>query len=366
MLNFLYPSVRDSQPPRIPGRLANVRGNLQSNFKRMQNYYQTSNHAVRSENVFVRLLNAMNINHDEMGNLYRKVRDIHYQWSSSLGIGSQRQVGKLFNPSVLYGKGVEEVIIDVPFDDSVKLLFTEDWENWDPIRVMNHPFTSFDFQRLDGQPRLCKETGFAVTKVDIGLLYCQYVKWLNSTKSKYEDGTSKTMANFLSSYPLANALKTHIETTWFNRLFHLTLNKPVSDNREIGLVSLTGVYQDSNRIHQELMTTVMKSKTHFHDWCCWVPGIWSKNLKSHFKMDEVRMVWGIKMSYYLSWINLLEWLTQLELQMDTHANSLWINELKRHHKQNQNDKVYGSLSGLSYTEGLTIMEDRIFNTVSLL
>lgn len=368
MFSFLYPNVRDSQPPRIPGRLSYCRERLQANFKKVQQYYQTSNHAVRSEMLFVRLLNNMNIESQGLsdGDLYRKGRELQYQFLSGLGISTQRQTGRYFTKSPLYGEGVSEVILETPFDNSVELLFTEDWRNWDPIRVVTHPFTSFDFQRLDGQPRFSKEKGIAVTKVDIGLLYCQYKNWLRSPYSKYEDGTHKTIMNFLSSYPLTNALKSHVEVSWFNRLFHLSLNKPVSDIRELGLVSLVSVYNEVDKCHQDMLTILLKSKTHFHDWCCWVPGIWQKNLKGHFKTEDIRDVWGLRMGQYLGWVNLLEWLTQLELQVDTNANSLWISELLRKHKQHQNDKVYGSLQGLSYPEGLAMMNDRIFNTVNLL
>lgn len=365
MLSFL--KLPDRQPPRIHPLLNNVKRTFTANHTTFVKYWRNMNWVVKSDHILVGLIVQLSTNAFTPIDIYNSIRRNLDGVTMNRGIGSSVGYAKVQPKSHFYGHECKEILIEQPFDDSIQQLFSTHYTEWETIRAVQHPFTSFDYQLANGKLRHSGEYGICVLKMDLALLYTQYVLWRRDTfRSKYEDGTSKSIMNFVHSYPIVNLVKSHNERVWYNRLFNKVKSETVSNYKPDNRPVLLDPYLYLDQIQDKLIDDMEKSRANFHEWCCWIPGITTKNLKEHLKQDNTLSTQQNRLPWLLGELSTIEMLVRLELITNTNASTGYCSEIVRLNKNYLNSRLYGTIKGLPFEEINHYMITNIINPISLL
>lgn len=363
MLSFL--KLPDRQPPRIPPLLNNVRKTFEHNHTVFTNYWRSMNWAVRSDHILVGLIIQLTTNAFSPIDIYTSIRRGLDGITMNRGIGSSVGYARVQPKSHFYGSQCSEVLIEQPFDDAIHQLFSTHYTLWETVRVIQHPFTSFDYQLANGKLRHSGEYGICVLKMDLALLYTQYVLWRRDTfRSRYEDGTNKSIANFVHTYPIVNLMRSHNERVWYNRLFTKVKSELVNNAKADNRPRLLDPYLYLDQIQDKLIDDMEKSRANFHEWCCWIPGISTKNLKEHLKQDNVLATQQNRLPWLLGELPAIEMLVRLELAANTNASTGYCSEIIKLNKNYLNSRTYGTIKGLPFEEINNYMLFNIINPIN--
>lgn len=366
MLSF-FKNIPDRQSPRILPNYENLKRTLIHNQIKITEYWQAMNWSVKSDHILVGLLYQLNSAATHPMDIYNSIRNYLDGFTMSRGIASTVGYGRVQPKSHFYGHECQEIIVEQPFDDSFNQIFQLPYTKWEALRVIEHPFTSFDYQLANGKIRKNGEKGLCVLKVDLALLYTQYSLWRkDKVRSQYEDGTPKAITNFVHSYPIVNLLKSHNERVWFNRLFNTAMGKLNIDEREDSRLRLLNPYHYMDDIHEKMINELEKSRANFHEWCCWIPGIYTKNLKQHLLQDTVLETQQIKLPWLLGRLSTLEFLLYEETIAGTHSNKMYISEILRSHREYESSRTYSTIRGLDDKTLIRNIEERVISLAETL
>lgn len=348
MLTFLH-SSRNKQPPRVPARLNTVKNNIFYNYKRITRYWRDMNWTVRSDHILVGILNGLSSSTNEPSSNYRIARDVALTYTSPRGIVSPVNYGKVQFKSNFYGHECQEILIEQPFDDAIEQLFTKHYSEWDPVRVVYHPFTSFDYQLPNNKRRLSEEKGICIIKIDIGLLFAQYKAWRNDKlASQYDEETSKSVMNFIHSYPITNMMKSHLETVWFNRLKNRYFGVANSDNKSDTRLAMSSSYYHVDEVHDDIIRYLNLSRGSVQDFACWIPGIFTNSLKDFLMDDTVMNTHQNRLAKYLAEVPYLSLLFGIDFKIESKASGMERNEYIRKFKIMNSGKLFSTIRNLDY------------------
>lgn len=366
MLSF-FKNVPDRQSPRIFSNFQNILRTLHHNHEQIVKYWHGMNWSVKSDHVLVGLLLQLSSAANHPTGIYNSIRNYLDGFTMSRGIASGVGYGRIQPKSHFYGHECQEVLVEQPFDDALDQLFGKHYTEWETLRIIEHPFTSFDYQLANGKIRKNGEKGLCVIKMDLALLYTQYALWRRDTqRSKYEDGTVKSITNFVHTYPIVSLLKSHNERVWFNRLFNLAMGRLNIDEREDTRLRLLNPYLYIDDYQRKIIDELEKSRANFHEWCCWIPGIFSKNLKQHLIKDNVLETQQLKLPWLLGRLSTLEFLIHEEFVTNTHANKMYLSEIFRKHREYSGSQTYATIRGLDSKMLIKNIEDKIISLVDTL
>lgn len=185
---------------------------LTSNLQRVHDTRTSIPGRVESNHLLFKILNAINI--PFTGDLVKYMADVDSYCKvicQGMGIVSSFSRGKLFTEGLFY-PGCPEIIIYSRDDESDAVRLFKDWRNASPITVINHPVTDLTVVELGLKTDFwMEEEGLAIIKIDIPLLAAQFLMW----KATYPDRNTEF---FLSTIPLVNMIKSHLDVAFFNRV----------------------------------------------------------------------------------------------------------------------------------------------------
>lgn len=363
MLSF-FRNPRERQPPRHPPRLDNVRDNIQYNYRRITEFWHHMNWVVKSDHPFVGILNGLYTSTEDTLTNYRIARDNAITYTAPRGIVTSINYGRVQPKSHFYGSDCREILMEQPFDDAIEQITTKHYTKWEACRVIAHPFTSFDFQLPNGKRRKSGEYGICIIKFDIGLLFAQYIAWRNDVnRSQYEDGTNKSVMNFIHTYPVVGMLRTQTEQAWFNRLYNRAAGLPNNDTREDQRHIMSSPYYHVDEVQDKLLDYIYKSRGNMYDWCSQLPGIFSRNLQQYLKDDIVMVTHQNKMTKYLAELPLLSFLFQTEFLLNNDASNMYRNEFVKGCKALSNGRIFETIKYLDGQELRRLFETRIVDYI---
>lgn len=208
--------------------------------------------------------------------------------------------GEVFD-GVFYGPGTKEIIIghNEEFD------FYEAEANWQdlrPIRILAHPRSDLNLNIPDGT-KTSYETGAAVISVNIPMLVIQYRKFrlIEEAEAVANGGNPRSPMQFLFSYPLTNALYSHLDVCVFNRLYNLLTGAPMGTATKNHPFFLTDFTDKLNRIQQKQLDILRNSQIKSFDGLMkTIPLVDSKDLSEMATLPDVaptrQVVWGLALS----------------------------------------------------------------------
>lgn len=348
MLSF-FNQRRNKQPPRQYPNLDNCRFILKQNIDRTIQYYRGLNWAVASDHILVTLLNSIHSEALDKYSLYNSIINLVNMIASAKGVATNVAYGKVQHKSYFYGIDTQEIYIDQRFDDAYDQMMRKHYTEWETIRVVTHPFTSFDLQLANGKKRKSGETGLVVIKMDLCLLYAQYKLWLRDTlMSQYFDGTQKTIMNFVHSYPIPSMLKSHIDCAWFNRIMNTMQDLPISFEKPDSRLMLSNPYIGVETITKNIKRDITNSQADMFEWVCWVPGIYQENMHKFYLQDNLLETQQLRLPWLLGRYYLLRWLFVTDMVVQNYANQKYRHEYYRGWKEIKSNNLFKTIRNLDY------------------
>lgn len=346
MLSF-FNIRRDRQPARHYPNLDNCRFILKQNIQRTIQYYRNLNWAVASDHILVTLLNSIHSEAMDKYNLYNSTINLVNMVASAKGLATNVAYGKVQHKSYFYGIDTQEIYIDQRFDDAYDQMLNKPYTEWETIRVVTHPFTSFDLQLANGKKRRSNEKGLVIIKIDLCLLYAQYKLWLRDVEmSRYFDGSQKTIMNFIHSYPIPSMLYSHIDCAWFNRLMFQMQELPISFEKPDSRLMLPNPYIGTESIVKNIKRDIFNSQANMFDWVCWIPGIYKENMHQFYLQDNLLETQQLRLPWLLGRYYILRWLFLIDIQINNYANKQYRSEYFRKWKEIKSNNLFRTIRNL--------------------
>lgn len=356
MLSFLR-NPRDKQPVKQYSQYRNVQSVIHEDIQKTIQFYKGINWSVSGDHILITLLNSIHSEGLTQYDIYNSIIPMVQMVTHAKGIASNIAYGRVQHKSYFYGKDTQEILLDQRFDDAYIQMMTKHYSEWETIRVIRHPFTSMDFQLPNGKKRKTGEKGLVVIKMDLALLYTQYKMWLRDWDAcHYFDGTHKATTNFVHSYPLPHMLKSHVDMVWCNRLFHKTSGLPVSNEKPDTRLMLMNPYIGLENLEENILRDLSVRRMDFYEICSIVPCIFSKNLLSFFREDNVLETQQLRLGWALGYIPLIHWLMKLDQETSSGMSSQWKTEYCRKYKEYDSSNLWKTIRFLALDEIIPFTE----------
>jgi hypothetical protein len=201
-----------------------VRRILMRDINKLVKYRQLNQKGVRSDHLLVKTLQSLNIPYNGNLDIYRgQIESRANSIGGNLGYSSNLQRGKVFfgKQANFYGNKTVELVI--ASTDDFDLTDAEiEWPSWRPVRVLAHPRSDINIEVIDGTNHF-SESGMVVVEVNIPMLACQYQLW---KLSQVESTVKQTVTQFVTGYPLTNAIYSHLDISIFNRISRTLFKEP--------------------------------------------------------------------------------------------------------------------------------------------
>lgn len=319
------------------GRFRVLRDMLQQNLAKAIDYYRTSRTWIDSRHPLCVLLGSLDASIGLEADVFNgKVVDQTFELAKILNYTSPVSIGTVRNQSMLYGAGTAEAAM-LSTDSYDTFSLAKNWRELAPVRVLRHPRTDMWLWPLNGGfPST--EGGIACLDINLPMLASQYRMWM-LTEARLLDGNVDPIPAFLSRYPLNNALVSHFDLAFFNRLRATYLQIPLPT-----VESKTPFYQIdlAGRVDQILegeVGVLNDRRMTFDTILSQIPCITAENLSQLYRAPNRGLF--LRSS---NWFNtlyrlpLLSLLVQANARTGNPANSYYLKILRRFFIATGNDR----------------------------
>lgn len=224
-----------------------INDGIRRNYQKVQSYYRQYPQVVSSSHFLIRLIYALNIGKSlPLERFYYAAASRSLNTAMALKITTSISRGDVFD-GIFYGKGSREVIIG--HIDSFNYIDSFDtWREMESVRILHHPKSDLNLNIPDGRATSV-ETGLAVISINIPMLMVQYYHFHHEQEVRESQGMNRrSIMQFIHSYVLTNAVKSHLDYAIFNRMYNLQRGVPMGDSgirHSFALVNYTSTLDDS-------------------------------------------------------------------------------------------------------------------------
>jgi hypothetical protein len=211
-------------------------------------FYRRAVHTVPNEHILVQLLRHAGVAYAGDDVLYyNSVRSGVNKIATALKINTNVHAMGPQPRNSFYGEGIAEYIMGESPDYPKGLDFAKYWMSATPVTIRYHPYSDMAMNIPDGDaPKIGR--GYAIIAVNIPLLMLQFTHWKRWVEGRFN--TPPSVQQFVLQYPVLNALTSHLECVWLNRMMHMADVAPNSDERRrhgVTLPNFTSQYDDDQR-----------------------------------------------------------------------------------------------------------------------
>lgn len=209
----------------VPG-WSTARRAILDELNKLAAHYRYSVKSLPNSHLLCRILTTLNVPlHKDKSYVAEIARNEFNAQAPMFGVYTSYGKSRSLPQPIFYNSNCSELIIS---DDSLfdidEAMFN--WQNLEPIRIIEHPFDDLNFCIPDGQYNSMSGRGLAVISLNVPMLFVQFQRWYEVMKEDLGDAKlESTMPIFLQRYPLFNALKSQTDICLRNRLCNLYLDK---------------------------------------------------------------------------------------------------------------------------------------------
>jgi len=274
-----------------------VRDGLKKNLKMVISFHRKNPMAVESSHFLVRLLQSITVPQSlNIERYYDNVDTISLNVSMALKMTSSISNGQMFD-GVFYGKGNPEILIahNENFDP---IEATKNWENLSPVRVLRHSLSDLGLNVPDGKIN-GSETGLAVIGINIPMLAVQYraFRFNEIAVSEGEDGSQRSIMEFIRMYVLPNMLFSHLDHALFNRIDNLQKGAPLGESKRQHSFLLLDYTDRVNAVHVSILRNLDTISKDFMGILQSVPCVSKSNANELMKLPNIaptrQVVWAL-------------------------------------------------------------------------
>jgi hypothetical protein len=307
-------------------------------------YYRDNKRNVPNSHLLVRLLLSLNVSMQrDIQNFVDVATDVGMKISSGLRMTSSLNHGFVFTPGVFYGENAMEIIVadDTPFD-----VYQSEttWQDWQPVRVLRHPFTDLSMALPDGRYEPSQKKGLAVISINIPMLAAQWRYWLKEEKGidKPRTEAQQTIHQFIAAYPIPNMVYSHTDICYFNRMVSMYLEEPVEGfvrTHPFNVIDATDKVDDA--IAKYLVSLHNRHNT-FDQILSSTPALCSDKLFDVMRLPEVAPTRQVKWALVIARLPLIRFLLKLNAFSDNEKNSWYLTKLRYDIREIRIDRVLAS------------------------
>lgn len=176
MFTLFNPSFSAHRTPYSLPYYTSVMGYLNTEYKKVHDYYINNYIVVPNTHVFAKLCNELNsYMFLSPENLVNTIRGESDRLERMFGFNSPVTYSGFILEGNLYNKLCPEVYISTEFDFNVENCI-KNYTRLKPLRIISHPFTDVNFQPILGKYK-SEERGAVVAVIDLALFALQYQQW---------------------------------------------------------------------------------------------------------------------------------------------------------------------------------------------
>lgn len=269
-----------------PGPFQHILRAHRENLLRTQAYYRSQSFAVATTHPLVQLIEHLPAPSRPLSVFeYQQRIQAHeqrlvnlFRWCTPVSLGRSR------HPGLFFETNSEELIIAHAGSHSLEFL-DADWTKWEPIRFLSHTQTTLALPFPNATQPL-DEYGVSVILLDLPLFACQYALWYETQRDKTY---ARTPMQFLTNYPLNNALRSFHDVAFFNRLYNHLFDHSIEQNTGKHPFYLNQHSEQTESLYQALITRYQRTRWSFTALLNAFPGISEQTLQRVIAIPPMAM-----------------------------------------------------------------------------
>lgn len=316
--------------------LNNVEKRTIEDVDRVMQYYRHGSFYVPNTHLLVRLINTIGTPLSYDLDYYYEVTLARALFSAnSLKLTSSIAYGN-WHVGVFYQGCPELIIVHTGEDSPYELM--KDWENLQPVKVLESPVSNMDYLVPDGG-RNSSERGLAVISIDLAMLMVMYKGYMDRQSARLATGeeSAGTTKHFVARYLLPNMLKSQTDLALFNRIYNLEMGAPM------GVAIKKHPFHISDYTHQLdknltiFLDRIRNTGRDYENYIEQLPRFFSDNPLGMPDMADTRQVWW---ALFLARKRQIEFLIDVGAVKGIQMNRAEINKLQKTIRQFKTDRIY--------------------------
>jgi hypothetical protein len=199
-----------------------IKSGLTRELLKITSHYRTNVTRVLNQHPLVRFILSLPISmRRDVNSIVDRANAVMYEQASLLNFTNSLSYGRVYSPGFLYGKNTHEIIVTHAESFDVMEAYMN-WEELEPLKIIRHPFTDMSLGLLNGKYS-SQESGIVVALLNVPMLLVMLKGWWDKYRS-VENPTdivgipTMSIPQFVATYPLLNALRSHADICLLNRL----------------------------------------------------------------------------------------------------------------------------------------------------
>lgn len=265
-----------------------------------------------------------------------------FNQASLLNFTNSLSYGRVYSPGFIYGKNTHEIIITHNESFDVQDAY-DNWEDLQPIRILRHPFTDLSMGLLDGKYK-SYEKGIAVILLNVPMLCVMLKGWYDTYRSDDVDRNmlglpTMSVHQFVHTYPLLNALKSHIDIALFNRLSNTYLVDEVADFKNPHPFQLNDYSEKVDDYIRKQLQLLKNYPFLFDQLLVSLPSIFNDNLREVIQIPAMAPTRQVKWALLVARIPIIKFLLQYNSLEEVKRNEQYIRKVAIALKNAKSDKT---------------------------
>lgn len=359
MYTLLGLTKQVEMPHLVTNRWHELAKQLKQNLQLVMKYYRHMDRYVPSSHLLDRLLTLNPVSTDlDLRTFYANVDSRALRLAQQVGLTTIRQVGGNVDPT-FYSKDIKEIIIGHN-DEFDYVAADKNWQDLEPVKILYHPRTDLSFYPLDGS-EVSGEDGYAVIAINISMLLIQWRAYRNYMVKYYREhgleGVNR--GHFIFKHPLLNALKSHMDITIINRMYHRLHMQTAAMSGKRHPFALTDWSSKLNQYQDEQIKLIQERSYDLDSVMFNIPLLSSTSMQDCAKLPSLvpsrQILWALVLSRVRFIRMVLEMSSDRALERDTKELAM----IKRKINQYRNDHLFGSVLPLWMQQNLQMDFDAI-------
>lgn len=243
----------------------NVYTGLKANLDTVLQYYRNHSLAVPAEHFLVTLINSLGVSTNlNLERYYNNVCERALDLSRVMNLTSPISRGKPLK-GVFFSEDCIEAVLSLDDDFDYEHVH-ENWREVSAVRVLRHPVS--DLSLLPWSKRTqYTDVGVAISSVNIPMLAVQYRAFrLHERELAKQDPeyVERTVMHFVQMYALTNMLPSYLDCVLFNRMYNLTVGKPMGSALKRQPFHLVDWRSRLTKTQTDILERLGKSKVDMH------------------------------------------------------------------------------------------------------
>jgi hypothetical protein len=313
---------------------------LRDNLNKVITYRRQLPRKIMSQHLLMKLLDSLAVDLRSGDQTYVwGVEDVALKVANSLRMTSLYGHGLVFSPGAFYGPQAKEIVITTIDAFNIKEARTN-WKDLMPIRVITHGIGDFTLPYLDGSGEGIANPGWVVIAINVPMLAFQHKCWWEEFAESYPD-SPLGLNVFLSQYPLANLLRSHLDITLLNRTMSMDFEANIPPQKDPNPFYLN--FQQAGQVDRTILyalTFMSRSNLSFDDWLDCIPQVSAENVHDWLVLPDLMFTTQVEWAFFVARLPVMTWLLAHNASVGSSFNTAYVVAIRHWVQRMSNGRFY--------------------------